>query len=186
MGNLMKQLLFAVGLAASLGAPASAAIYITTADVGPNVVFSFAGSLDLTGMTSFGAGNSFNSVVPNLGAILFAGPASGMDGYSINTLPAFGSGNNAFGTATGDQFKIFIGNLVGFAGGYAGETISGDLTVAGSAVTLGLIDGVYETAALSGDFIRLTIGVSDVPVPAAAPLLLGALGLFGLVRRKRA
>ena len=73
--------------------------------------------------------------------------------------------------------------MIVFVGGYAGEPISGDLTVNGSAVSLSLINGVYETSVLSGDFVRLTI--SDVPVPAAAPLLLGALGLFGLVRRKR-
>lgn len=62
----------------------------------------------------------------------------------------------------------------------------GFLTVPGSVVSLGLVPGVYETFALSGDFIRLTIRETAVLVPAAAPPLLGALGLFGLLRRKRA
>lgn len=183
----MKRFLLAAGLSAALSAPASAAIFITTADVGPNLVFSFSGSLDLTGMSAANVGNSAAGVGPDIGAILFAGPGNGMDGYGISSLPAFGPDVVALGTATGDQFKIFSGDLVGFAAGYAGETISGDLTVAGSAVSLGLIDGVYETFAASGDFIRLTVGstAAAVPVPAAAPLLLGALGLFGLARRKR-
>ena len=178
----MKQLLFAVSIAASLGAPASAAIYITTVDVGPNVVFSFAGSLNLTRMSAAGGGDPDTAVRANLGSILFAGPGFGMDIYNIPSLPAFGSGNGGGGGAvTGDQFKIFFGDQVGFAAGYAGEAISGSLTVAGSSASLGLITGVYESYAITGDFIRLTI----VPAPAAAPLLLGALGLFGLVRRKR-
>jgi hypothetical protein len=61
----------------------------------------------------------------------------------------------------------------------------GFLTVPGSVVSLGLVPGVYETFALSGDFIRLTVGATAVLVPAASPPL-GALGLFGLLRRKRA
>lgn len=146
----MKRLLAAVGLAASIGAPAPAAIYIAVADVGPNVVFSFAGSPDLTGMTKFTADNAGSLIFPSQGAMLFAGPI-GMDAYALPSFSGFGPSTATLGTATGDPFNIFS-SATAFAAGYAGATISGDLTVAGSA---------------------------------AAPLLLGALGLLGMVRRKR-
>ncbi len=183
---MLRQGLLAACLSASLGAPATAAIYIDVAEFGPELVFSFEGSLDLRGMTAINGGNDSTMVMPQYGAILFAGPSAGMDLYDMAKLPVFGDAFSVSGSVTGDVFKVFSDNHVGFVAGYGGETISGSLTVAGSILSLGLADGVYETFAASGDFIRLTIGgTAAVPAPAGGALLLGALGLFGLVRRQR-
>jgi hypothetical protein len=64
----------------------------------------------------------------------FSGPGGGMDRYSILSLPSFGPFSVTTGAAIGDALRIFSDEFVSFANGYAGATISGDLTVPGSVV----------------------------------------------------
>jgi hypothetical protein len=189
----MKRLIAAVfGFALLQATAAQASILIDTTQVGSDVVFSFSGTFDISGLTPFGTENT-NQVVSGLnGAILFAGNGS-LDAYTMtDKLPSFGS-NTTFGTATGDAFKVFSDDptVLGFAQGYAGESISGSLTIASSTfVALGLISGVYTTTASNGDFVQLTIpSASTVPLPAGLPLFatgLGALGLLGWRRKRKA
>ena len=188
VGAIMKSIIFLLTSLAALTIPVAgnAAVIINTSQVGGDVIFSFEGSLDLTGMTPTNSGNSLTAVAPSAGSILFSGPRIGMDVYSIASFPSFGSGIFVSGTATGDNLKIFVGDAVGFAAGYAGEVISGSLTVNGSFASLGLISGTYETAALSGDKIILRIpDLSQVPLPASLPLFASAFGLAFAFRRKR-
>ena len=114
-------------LAAALLLPlqAKATIIITTAEVGTDVVFSFSGDLDITGLTSANVSNTGEVVSPLEGDILF-GAHTGLEGFSGGplTLPAFGTGRNFFGTGTGDTFQIYSDDRLGLPTGYGGEVIS--------------------------------------------------------------
>lgn len=166
-----------------------AAIIINTAQVGGDVVFSFAGTFDVTYLTSTGVNNYNELVSPFGGGILFSGTGP-LDGYKLqNKFPSFGAGSNVIGTATGDAFKMYTNNptFLGFASGYSGEFISGNLTIANANFqTLGILTGQYTVTAGGGDYVQLNIPAL-VPIPAALPLLLSALGVFGIFgwRRKR-
>lgn len=162
---------FAAGLVAlgfAAAAPADAAVVIEAMEVGSDTVFSFSGSFDVTGLTSSLSGNANTLVVPLSGAILFGGSTA--DAYAMPRLPAFGTSGNVFGSAVGDTFKIFSNDFVGFAPGYAGEAISGSLTVPNeSFASLGLFAGTFTTSAANGSTVELRIdhAASVIPLPAA-------------------
>jgi len=165
--------------------PAQSAIVIDAAEVGPDVVFSYTGSFDLSGLTATGAVNNNELIDPSTGAILFAG-AGPFDAYEVPSLEVFGPGGTAIGTATGDTFNVYTSDIVGFAVGYAGGPISGDLTLSGETfASLGVLEGTYASVAFNGETITLYIGAVVVPLPAALPLLAGALFGLGALRRRR-
>ncbi len=186
----MKVIVAATVLTAGLAvaAPSGAAVLIEAAEVGPDTVFSFSGSFDVTGLTSRVAYNPNEIINPGLGAILFVG--DDVDSYPVPSLPSFGPDVTTFGVARGDDdtLKLFSNDRVGFAPGYAGEAISGSLTLSGqSFASLGLISGTFTTTATNGSTITLRIGSEPavIPVPATLPLLLGGLLGLGLVARRR-
>lgn len=173
--------------------PAShAAVLIDTAEIGNDVVFSFSGTFNFLGLNSLGSGNDNEAASPSVGGILFSGSGQ-PDNYQMqDKLPSFGSAGFTLGIATGDVFKLYTNNptILGFAPGYKGGLISGNLTIANSTfITLGLLAGIYKTTASNGDFVQLNIpdATSTIPLPAALPLLAAGLGAMGFAgwRRKR-
>jgi hypothetical protein len=184
LGTLARRkIVFAVALL--LPIQAQATIIITTAEVGPDVVFSFSGDLDVAGMNPMVGDNISEAVFPGAGAILF-GVHNGVDWYDAPgyaAFPSFGPYGIFSGTGTGDTFQVArsvatLGLALGLPTGYSGGLISGSLTVPGSFASIGLIAGTYISTLPSGDTIRLAI-----PEPTAALLL--ACGVAGLAAAHR-
>lgn len=182
--------LFATALTATLtlwaAASAAATIDITVAQVGSDVVFSYAGALDLTGASVDTAGANIAAfaapqTASGVGAIGFGGGPG--DSLDVTSMPAFGTGDFVSGSPTGPGFGVFTNDRLGLPLGYTSNTpISGTLTISGETLaSLGLIAGVYQTGTLpSGDFVRLT-----VPEPASAVLCLCAAAALASGRRRR-
>lgn len=178
--------LFLASVLALAAVHANAGIIVTTAQVGPNVVFSFSGTLDLSGTTPISSGNTQELITPGSGGVLF-GVRNGMDSFTgIPDFPQFGTIAQAFGTGSGDTLQLFTANGIGVPSGYAGEFISGSLSVPGTYASLGLIDGVYMRTLPSQDTVEMTIRADAVvPVPAMLPVLAGTLGAVAWRMRRR-
>ena len=177
----------AAAFIALIAANANAGIIITTAQVGPNVVFSFSGTLDLTGATPISSSNTAELITPGSGGVLF-GVRNGMDSYTgIPDFPQFGSIAQAFGTGSGDTLQLFTANGIGVPAGYSGGVLSGALSVPGTFASLGLFDGVYTRTLPSSDTVQMTVDSSAViPVPATLPVLAAVLGFVGWRMRRAA
>lgn len=166
---------------------AFAGIIVTTAQVGPNVVFSFSGTLDLTGTTPISSTNTSELITPGSGGVLF-GVRNGLDSYTgIPDFPAFGTIASQAGTGSGDTLQLYTANGIGVPSGYSGGFISGALSVPGTFVSLGLTNGVYARTLPSLDTVQMTIN-SDavVPVPATLPVLAAVVGFVGWRMRSQA
>jgi hypothetical protein len=187
---------FVKGLGAALAVclaagSADAIVVVTGEETGGDVVISYAGTIDITGLAGpFGAtGQPVGaSTVPNIGQVAVIA-SSAFDFYTIGPTPAFdfgpGGGTNA-DSFTGGTFLIQVlsgGNLnLGVPTGYSGGTLTGSATHnAASFASLGITPGSY-TLSLPNDEIRFQFGAA-VPLPAPALLLLGGLAALGAVRR---
>jgi hypothetical protein len=160
-----------------------AAVIILAYETGSDVVFTYSGSLDLTGATKTDiTTNSFDGISPSQG--LFLNRSTNMDRYEwSSSAGAFGPGGLAFGAvATGDAFVV-QGFLCVEDGYVSGNSIAGTLTYTGT--TLGTLGVDFS----GGDHVWTMAGSSDTvtlttPEPSSTALLgLGALGL--MLRRKR-
>lgn len=188
----MKLFAMALAAATTMGAAVSTAatIEITVDEVGPDVVFSYAGALDLTGANVDTAGANSNAFVApqtanDVGAIGFGGGVTDRV-FGVTSLPPFGTGSFVAGSATGPGFGAFTTDSLGLPLSYTSNTpISGSLTISGETLaSLGLIEGVYTTGSLpSGDFVRLTIP-EVVPEPGSAMLCLWGAAALALRRRR--
>jgi len=172
--------------------PAKSEVLITVEELSGNVVFSYSGSIDLTGLSVAGSTNGAAFVTPRFtssASALGIGNNVSMYGYAGSVMPAFGTAGFMNGIATGPGFSIFANGYIALAQNYvSGSLISGTLTILNQTVaSLGLIDGIYKSTLANGDYAQLTIGSAAVPLPAALPLLGGAMAAFGLVgwRRRR-
>jgi uncharacterized protein YhjY with autotransporter beta-barrel domain len=154
----------------SLSVPANADITILGQESGGNVVFSYSGSVDLTGLAKSGGGFSTgqNFITPNLGIVAFLD--AGGDAYE-NTLPLpgaifsgvqdFGPGNMfSANSSTGDSFFLYryvLGVPVGY---HSGDLIEGSMTFDGETfASLGIDPERGYTSALTPYFaITLSFG----------------------------
>ncbi|MCP5156689.1 MAG: hypothetical protein H6983_21105 [Ectothiorhodospiraceae bacterium] len=186
-----------VGFAAALtifvgAAPSHAAVIFNASQSGPDVVFSFSGSLDLTGLSgptfSCCSVSQINPQFGNFGTFF-----GDYDRYTgLLTAPAFGTGGlTATGLRTGDILNV---NGPGLAfnvqqGYVSGDALAGSFTFANATMaSLGLTTGNYVYT-LPNDTITLSIPSfpsSEVPLPASLALMLtGLLALGGTAARRR-
>lgn len=186
------RVLAAAGILASLPAIASATAILNIEEVGADVVATFSGTIDLTGTT----------VATSAGTPTSASYSS-LDMFYVGAV-TFGSFYQT-GSLSGDMFRTDVdgyqvadsdtGDLIGVRGDwivlpydYSGTELSGSGTWTGMTVlAMGLNPGAYIFT-LPNDMMTINVvgaGPSAVPLPAAAPLLLGALGFAGAALRKR-
>ncbi|PYE83820.1 hypothetical protein [Pseudoroseicyclus aestuarii] len=195
----LKTLLLGAVAATALAGSAAASIVVNAYEQDGSVVFSYSGSLDLTGMRVSSTQIANAGTTPRNGSLTFgaysrtpptATPA--FDFYSGFTgLGAFGGGGftrftQPADTFTGAQLSL-SSRSIGVLAGSTGGAISGTTVLADASFdSLGLFRGSYSGSTMN-DTVTLTIGdaPAPVPVPASLPLLLGALGLTGLVLRRR-
>jgi hypothetical protein len=181
----------AAGFVISLLNPqqARATVIINAAEVGGDVVFSYSGTIDLTGLgapTADGTANMNSAINPNFGAVL-VGNGQVMDFWQgPYTFIPFGPGGFAAPSSeAGPGFSIYSDGFGIFDGYVSNAFVSGSMSFNGASfASLGMLPGTYE-ATLPSDNVLLNIGpVVNVPEPGTLALL--AFGLLGyaLLRRK--
>ncbi|MGA9507635.1 MAG: PEP-CTERM sorting domain-containing protein [Candidatus Sulfotelmatobacter sp.] len=154
---------------------------VTLAQVGPNVVATGSGTIDLTGLTSFGSTSAGSELYPAHG-IIGIGPFGNTDLYSGLSGPAsFGPGFGGFASsASGDSvFLEDFGLLIEVPHGYvSGTSLSGTATYSGTLATLNATPGTYTWTWNSGanSFVLNIEKPSVVPEPAS--FLLMGIGLM--------
>lgn len=159
-------------------------------------MFEGSGTLDLTGLTSDGAGTSTSSAInPSVASVtLGTTEQADIQFYSGVTGPAsIGSGLLAFASSgSGDRLTVIgvSGSLAVFDGYTSGGSLAATATFEdASFASLGLLEGTYVWTWGSGanlDSYTLQIGSpSAVPEPSSLALIgIGGLGM-ALMRRRR-
>ena len=190
--HIARSVVLAIACATALlvAAPARADLVITFSQVGPDVVATATGSLDLTGLTYDRTSLEGSYVIPNLPAVA-VGPATNTstDFYTgvISGPSSFGTGGVTFASSgTGDHISLSASEVGVSAGYVSGSSLSGSSTFAGQTfASMGLTPGTY-TYTLPGNTIIVQVGPAAVPEPATTALFgLGVAGVFGVVRRRR-
>ncbi|WP_136444017.1 hypothetical protein [Pacificoceanicola onchidii] len=191
------------GLAASILAlfsiaeQAEASVLWQFSEQGSNLVGSFSGSLDLTGAApDLGFGPA--SILAPAGTSLFSSSVSTIGFSVVGPGAPFGTyGSGALGTSTGDSlavaaYGIGTGELffsLNVAPSYiSGAPLAGEITFANeSFASLGITSGSSFVFALPSDTLTVAFGeTTPVPLPAGGALLIGALGLMRVLRRRGA
>ena len=179
-----------LALLAAATAQAGSTFTVKLAQVGPDVVESGSGTIDLTGLTSFGSAFASPELYPDHG-IIGGGPSGMADFYTGPSGPAnFGPGSATFPSATsGDSvFLEDFGLSLFVPQGYVSDaSLSSGATFAGTTLfKLGVTSGTYTWTWDSGaNSFVLVIPPVAVPEPAAWTLALTGLAGLGAALRSR-
>lgn len=187
--HVIKKLAIAAALLAAPQMASAAVIINAVEDTGAGtVVFTTSGSLNLSSAVFGGtAAGGFGGINPSTGYLRTRGFVN-LTLYDLTASDgAFGAGGSqSAGLDSGAGIWIDSANgRFGVDTGYvSGAAMTGMTLFYGNFAFLGLTKGSYDYA-FEGDTITVNIGSVDVPLPAAAPLLLGALGLIGVAARRK-
>lgn len=182
------KLVLAFAIAAALPAVAQSSVLIEGRKALGFYAFVYSGRLDLTGMSPLGADiGPRQSVTPLLGEVL--NYVDSVDLYATRSLSGFGPGGAFTGDLApmsfGDDFAVFGNDTIGLPEGYqSNDWLEGSVFFCCSVgpQKIGVTPGADVTTFLpSGDTIRLVVAV---PLPATLPVLLGAVGAIGMLRRR--
>jgi protein with PEP-CTERM/exosortase system signal len=173
--------------------PAEAGFVVTVQQVGPNVVATGSGAIDLAGLSPMGSNNTKSLMAPGAGVII-TGPAAPAftDDYTGFTGPYnFGSSGLAFASSgSGDM----VGIDVSFGGGIlvphgymsniplSDSAIYDNATFSSLSVTPGTYEWIWGTGANQN--FTLQIGAAKVP-DTGSTLAFLALGLAALLGASR-
>lgn len=174
---------------------AGAALIISAEERGPDVEFTWSGSLDVAGVSVIASDISSlaGQVIPSTGWFLGYSPiGSQIDLAAPSTLsPAmlpFGSGGAALASGfSGSPFGLDQSGRIGLPAGYVSSTpLSGSLTFDDATfASLGLdfVNAPYVWTLPSGDTVELDVSAS-VPEPSTTLMLGLGLAVVGLGRRR--
>ena len=183
-------LLAGSSLLAAAIADANSTFTVTLNQVGPNVVATGSGAIDLTGLSSFGSTFASPEMYPAHG-IMGTGPSGTVDVYTGSSGPAsFGPGFGGFpSTTSGDSvFLEDFGLGIDVPQGYvSGTSLSSSATYSGTLASLNVTPGTYTWTWDSGanSYVLNVPPATSVPEPGMLTLLgLGLTGI-GFSRRKR-
>jgi hypothetical protein len=167
-----------------------AGIILYATESGSSVVFSFSGSIDLTGAPDKSSSSSPSYINPGVPALAFetATGSGAFDNFNLplNTRVPFGSGGGHNPTSvSGDHFNFsghptspYLGLPVGYV---SGTSISGTMTFSGQTLaSLGITPGyyVYDVTFAGLGAVSQTVALS-ASVPEPGTLFLSSLGLVG-------
>jgi len=183
-------LLADLSLLAAAIAHANSTFTVTLNQVGPNVLATGSGAIDLTGLSSFGSTFASPEMYPAHG-IMGTGPSGTVDVYTGSSGPAsFGPGFGGFpSTTSGDSvFLEDFGLGIDVPQGYvSGTSLSSSATYSGTLASLNVTPGTYTWTwdAGANSYVLNVPPATSVPEPGMLTLLgLGLTGI-GLSRRKR-
>lgn len=180
----------AVGFVLGSTGPAGASVLITVDQIGPDVVETASGTIDLTDLTFDQPLVRSGGMNPSFGATI-VGPVSASDvydGYNGIIGPAsFGPGALTFATlGSGDFFGVSsFRNDVDVPVGYvSGSPLSGTDTYTGQTISsLGAIPGTYTWtwgAGPDADSLTLQINAPGAATPEPSSFILFGMAVSGL------
>ena len=164
---------------------ADAAVTWDFQETASGVVGTLSGSLDLAGAGYVDNFPVSEGITASLG---YVGTGGTLRTYRMTSGPTvFGTGFGFAGVSSGSSFMVYGGlSWVGVATDYvSGTALTGTHTFSGMTfASLGIATGSYQWT-MPNDTITVNFGTTPIPLPASLPLLLGALGLAGVVARRR-
>lgn len=179
----------AVACALSAGSAANAVVVIDILEIGTDVVATYDGTINLTGLPVIGLGSPISTATINP-AYPWFWSLEGYDVYRIfGTMPVFGSGGSysIASSMEGDTFGLESNRFIYLPQMYqSGDMLSGSLTFGSTDFgSIGLTPGTYTTHLGNGDYVVMNIDPpAPVPLPASLPLLLAGAGALGLAARR--